>query len=54
MISFINWNANYPNDISFGTLHNFAQVFTDPGLRSSVLFTILLTATVVLVSLALG
>jgi sorbitol/mannitol transport system permease protein len=54
VISFMNWNANYPNDTSFGTLNNFAQVFTDPGLRSSVLFTILLTVTVVLVSLALG
>ena len=54
VISFMNWNANYPNDTSFGTLHNFAQVFTDPGLRSSVFFTILLTVTVVLVSLALG
>ncbi|WP_375423948.1 carbohydrate ABC transporter permease [uncultured Friedmanniella sp.] len=53
-ISFTNWNANYPDEIAFGTLHNFATVFTDPSLRSSVFFTILLTATVVLVSLAFG
>jgi sorbitol/mannitol transport system permease protein len=54
VISFMNWNANYPDDIAFGTLRNFGQVFSDPSLRSSVLFTILLTVTVVLVSLALG
>ena len=54
VISFMNWNAQDPEDISFGTLDNFVRVFTDPGLRSSVFFTIVLTATVVLVSLALG
>ncbi len=54
VISFTNWNANYPDEIAFGTLHNFATVFTDPALRSSVFFTILLTVTVVLVSLIFG
>ena len=54
LVSFTNWNANYPDEIKFGTLHNFATVFTDPDLRTSVLFTILLTVTVVLVSLAFG
>jgi len=54
VISFTTWNANYPDEIAFGTLTNFATVFTDPSLRSSVLFTILLTVTVVLVSLAFG
>ncbi len=54
IISFMNWNANYPDEISFGTLDNFATVFTDPALRSSVFFTILLTVTVVLVSLGFG
>ncbi len=54
IISFMNWNANYPDEIAFGTLANFATVFTDPALRSSVFFTILLTVTVVLVSLAFG
>ncbi len=53
-ISFTNWNANYPDEIAFGTLANFKTVFTDSGLRSSVFFTILLTVTVVLVSLAFG
>ena len=54
IISFMNWQANYPNEIFFGTLNNYVQVFTDPALRSSVLFTIVLTVTVVIVSLALG
>jgi len=54
IISFMNWEANYPNEIAFGTLNNYVQVFTDPALRSSVFFTIVLTLTVVLVSLALG
>ncbi|MCW2812500.1 MAG: putative transporter permease protein [Friedmanniella sp.] len=54
VVSFTNWNANYPDEIAFGTLQNFATVFTDPGLRASVFFTILLTVTVVLVSLAFG
>jgi len=54
IISFMNWEANYPNEIAFGTLNNYVQVFTDPALRSRVGFTIVLTVTVVLVSLALG
>jgi sorbitol/mannitol transport system permease protein len=54
IISFMNWQANYPNEIAFGTLNNYITVFTDPALRSSVWFTIVLTVTVVIVSLALG
>ena len=54
IISFMNWQANYPNEIAFGTLNNYVTVFTDPALRSSVGFTIVLTVTVVVVSLALG
>ena len=54
VISFMNWIATHPEDRGFAGFGNFAQVFTDPSLRSSVLFTILLTVTVVLVSLAIG
>jgi sorbitol/mannitol transport system permease protein len=54
IISFMNWEANYPNEIAFGTLNNYVMVFTDPALRSSVFFTVVLTVTVVIVSLALG
>jgi len=54
IISFMNWQANYPNEIAFGTLNNYVTVFTDAALRSSVFFTVVLTVTVVIVSLALG
>src|SRR5215203_228825 len=54
IISFMNWEVQNPTEIAFGTLDNYAQVFTDPALRSSVFFTVVLTVTVVLVSLALG
>jgi sorbitol/mannitol transport system permease protein len=54
IISFMNWEAQNPTEIAFGTLDNYVQVFTDPALRSSVFFTIVLTVTVVLVSLAVG
>jgi sorbitol/mannitol transport system permease protein len=54
IISFMNWQANYPTEIYFGTVNNYVTVFTDPALRSSVFFTIVLTVTVVIVSLALG
>src|SRR4029453_10591053 len=40
IISFMNWQANYPNEIAFGTLHNYVTVFTDAALRSSVFFTV--------------
>jgi len=54
VLSFVNWNANYPDDRGFAGLGNFVKVFQDSDLRSSVFFTIVLTVTVVLVSLALG
>src|SRR5215207_3971073 len=54
IISFMSWEAQNPTEIAFGTLDNYVQVFTDPALRSSVFFTVVLTVTVVLVSLALG
>ena len=54
VISFMNWNAYYPDERGFAGLDNFKRVFTDINMRQSVVTTILLTATVVLVSLALG
>jgi sorbitol/mannitol transport system permease protein len=53
-ISFMRWNALYPDDIGFAGLSNFVTVLTDPALRASVWTTIVLTVTVVLVSLLLG
>jgi sorbitol/mannitol transport system permease protein len=54
VISFMNWNAYYPDERSFAGIDNYKRVITDVNMRHSVVVTILLTATVVLVSLALG
>jgi sorbitol/mannitol transport system permease protein len=54
VISFMNWNAYYPDERGFAGLDNFKRVFTDINMRQSVVTTILLTATVVIVSLILG
>ncbi len=54
VISFMNWNAYYPDDIGFAGLGNFGAVLADPNTRSAIFTTILLTASVVLVSLLLG
>ncbi|MGB8939549.1 MAG: sugar ABC transporter permease [Streptomyces sp.] len=54
VISFFDWNALYPDARSFTGLDNYSEVLTDPDLRKSVLTTIVLTATVVIASLAIG
>ena len=54
VISFMNWNAYYPDERGFAGIANFRRVFTDVNMRQSVVTTIVLTATVVLVSLLLG
>ena len=54
VISFMDWQALRPNERGFAGLGNYAEVFTDSGLRSSVLTTIVLTVVVVAVSLVLG
>lgn len=54
IISFMNWNSYYPDDIGFAGISNFVTVFTDPDTRSAIFVTILLTASVVLVSLIIG
>jgi sorbitol/mannitol transport system permease protein len=54
IISFMNWNAYYPDDIGFAGLNNFITVLTNPNTRSAIFTTILLTASVVLISLVLG
>jgi sorbitol/mannitol transport system permease protein len=52
--SFMNWNAYYPEERGFAGVDNFVRVLTDVSTRNAILTTIVLTATVVLVSLALG
>jgi sorbitol/mannitol transport system permease protein len=54
VISFMNWNAYYPDERGFAGLDNYRRVFTDVNMRQSVVTTIILTATVVIVSLVLG
>ena len=54
VISFMDWNALFPNDRGFAGLSNYLEVFSNPRLRRAVIVTIVLTATVVAVSLLLG
>ena len=54
VVSTMNWNALYPDDISFAGVSNFIAVFQNEALRSAVLVTILLTVVVVVVSLLIG
>jgi len=54
VISFLSWNALYPNDRHFTGITNYRIAFTDQALRQSIINTVVLTATVVLVSLVLG
>jgi sorbitol/mannitol transport system permease protein len=54
VISFMNWNAYYPDERGFAGFANFRRVFTDSNMLDSVVTTIILTASVVIVSLVLG
>jgi sorbitol/mannitol transport system permease protein len=54
IISFMNWNAYYPDQIGFNGLDNYITVLTSPNFLSAIWTTILLTAGVVLTSLVLG
>jgi sorbitol/mannitol transport system permease protein len=54
VISFMNWNAYYPDEIGFTGLSNYVSVLTDVNMRNAIITTVELTVVVVLVSLALG
>jgi sorbitol/mannitol transport system permease protein len=54
IVSFMDWNAYYPDERGFTGLSNYASVLTDVNMRSAILTTVVLTATVVIVSLLLG
>jgi polyol transport system permease protein len=54
VFSFLSWNALYPNERHFTGITNYKTAFTDQALRSSIINTVVLTATVVIVSLILG
>lgn len=54
VISFMNWNAYYPDERGFAGFDNYVSTFTDTNARSAVIVTIVLTTSVVLLSLLLG
>jgi sorbitol/mannitol transport system permease protein len=54
VISLFDWNSLSPDKRSFHGLANYGTVFTDADMRDSVFTTILLTASVVIVSVVLG
>ncbi|MFE2751097.1 carbohydrate ABC transporter permease [Actinosynnema sp. NPDC059335] len=54
VISLMRWNSLDPANRGFAGVDNYTAVFTDPDLRAAIGTTVVLTATVVLVSLALG
>src|SRR3954464_6321484 len=53
VISFMNWNAYYPDEIGFAGFDNYLRVLTDANMRDAVWTTIVLTASVVIISLLL-
>ena len=54
VISFMNWNAYYPDERGFAGFANYVSVLTDVTMRDAIITTIELTVVVVLVSLVLG
>ena len=54
VVSFMRWNAYYPDQIGFTGLDNFKTVLSDPDARHAILISVLLTLAVVAVSLILG
>ena len=54
VVSFMNWNAYYPDQIGFAGLANYGAVFTDPDTLSAIWTTVIYTVSIVLLSLAIG
>mgnify|MGYP000265228721 CR=1 FL=1 len=54
LVSFMNWNAYYPDRRGFAGIGNFVTVLSDPDARSAIWMTIVLTVSVVAISLLLG
>jgi sorbitol/mannitol transport system permease protein len=54
IVSFMDWNAYYPDERGFAGLSNYASVLTDVNMRHAIWVTVVLTVVVVLVSLLLG
>jgi sorbitol/mannitol transport system permease protein len=54
VISFMNWNAYYPDEVGFAGFDNYTRVLTDVTTRDSIIVTVVMTVSVVLISLVLG
>ncbi len=54
VLSFINWNALYPERHSFRRFNNYINAFSDATLRGALFTTVETTVLVVVISLALG
>ncbi len=54
IVSFMDWNAYYPDERGFTGVDNYVSVLTDVNMRHAIWVTIVLTVVVVLVSLLLG
>jgi len=52
--SFQSWSLLHPNTKHFAGLDNYKYIFTDPGFRTALLNTVILTVVPVLLSLAFG
>ena len=54
VISFMRWNAYYPDEIGFTGIDNFKTVLSDPDARHAIFVSVVLTLGVVAVALFLG
>jgi len=54
VVSFMEWNSLLPDETGFAGISNYTQVLTDAELRSTIFFTVRLTALVVVASMVLG
>jgi sorbitol/mannitol transport system permease protein len=54
IVSFMDWNAYYPDERGFTGLSNYASVLTDVNMRHAIWVTVVLTVVVVVISLLLG
>jgi sorbitol/mannitol transport system permease protein len=54
VISFMDWNAYYPDERGVAGFANYVRVLTDVNTRDAIVNTIVMTVSVVLISLVLG
>ncbi len=54
VISFMRWNAYYPDQIGFTGIDNFKTVLSDPDARHAIFVSVVLTLGVVAIALLLG